>query len=55
MPGEVGAVAAAGAIPGAGEVYKERRARVHKNFAGKEHFIGPIPKGVGNRSSSSRY
>ena len=39
-PGEVGAVGA-GAIPGAGELYKERRA------IRPDKFIGPMQKGVG--------
>jgi len=45
-PGEVGAVAA-GAIPGAGELYKQRRALRPQKLPGQPAFIGPMPKGVG--------
>ena len=45
-PGEVGAVAA-GAIPGAGELYKTRRALRPQKLPGQPAFIGPMPKGVG--------
>ena len=53
-PGEVGAVAA-GAIPGAGALYKERRALRPQKLPGQPAFVGPMPKGVGPGSSSSRY
>ena len=45
-PGEVGAVAA-GAIPGAGALYKERRALRPQKLPGQPAFVGPMPKGVG--------
>ena len=45
-PGEVGAVAA-GAIPGAGALYKERRALRPQKLPGQPAFVGPMQKGVG--------
>jgi hypothetical protein len=45
-PGEVAAVGA-GAIPGAGELYKTRRALRPQKLPGQPAFIGPMPKGVG--------
>jgi len=42
-----GAATLAGAVPGAGEVYKARRALRPQKLPGQPAFIGPMPKGVG--------
>ena len=43
----LGAATAVGAIPGAGELYKQRRALRPQKLPGQPAFIGPMPKGVG--------
>ena len=42
-----GAATLAGAVPGAGELYKTRRALRPQKLPGQPAFIGPMPKGVG--------
>ena len=43
----LGAATAAGAIPGAGTLYKQRRAIRPQKLPGQPAFIGPMEKGVG--------
>ena len=43
----LGAATAAGAIPGAGTLYKQRRAVRPQKLPGQPAFIGPMEKGVG--------
>ena len=46
----LGAATAAGAIPGAGEVYRTRQGlppNIPGKYAAADRFIGPMPKGVG--------
>jgi len=43
----LGAATAAGAIPGAGELYKQRRALRPQKLPGQRAFVGPMPKDVG--------
>jgi len=45
-PGEVGAIGA-GAIPGAGDVYRARRGLRPQKLPGQPGFVGPMPKDVG--------
>jgi hypothetical protein len=42
-----GAATLAGAVPGAGELYKQRRAVRPQKLPGQPAFVGPMPKDVG--------
>ena len=42
-----GAATLAGAVPGAGALYKQRRALRPQKLPGQPAFVGPMPKGVG--------